>query len=308
VHTPVLIWEGGEPVVVGQQAMEGFVNVVAETAPHITQTMVTNLVSVPQWLLDLGHTHFNGRFETTFALANKMTWGQSETDYQKLFRANLRKVQHAGIKCTVNLELNKESIDLGVDALMDFIRETDCKSLEFDYSIASDVFWAAPRFGRGNYPLLRGTANHAEISTYYLNLFRAHGQELSDRGVHVGPIDFIRMGDISRSFNVLQESNFLTLNPDGTVTTNPLFSDFEPTFLGRLPAQSMDEIIAHPNRHRRIAYERKRTSPCASCRHLERCNGGPSHVQLHDESNECAGNKALWDYFAAEPVLAPILT
>jgi radical SAM protein with 4Fe4S-binding SPASM domain len=205
----------------------------------------------------------------------------------------LTKATTAGITCPVNVELNRETFDAGPGAIIDLARRTGARTFEFDFSVQFDDFRTKPAFRKGNYPMLPGSLSYLEFRTFVVGLRR----EIISQGLQ-GSITSNLLRDMSErkmdmAFNVCREADFVTVNPDSTVTTNPLFSDIPETYIGSLEEQGLDRILAHPNRRDRIAYEQDRRSVCKGCEFVEICEGGPSHVPVEDGSGECAGLKGL---------------
>lgn len=289
-----LIWEGGEPSVVGHQAMIAYCQTAKSILPHATQTMVTNCFSVPAWLIDVAHEHFAGQVETTYALANKFSLSGSGAQYQQRFLEGLDRFWDAGVVCPVNVELNAETIARGPTSLAEVILNSRCRIWEFDVSVDFRAFLANPQYTKETTPLLPLTAPYSAIWQYLLELREGWGWAFADKGISIGAFEQ-RPEQGNNQFNVACEDRFLTLNPDGVVTTNPLYSDLTGTFLGSVGADGMDAIIANPNRLRRILEDRKRVAPCAGCKHVSYCKGGPSHVPVLDGSGECAGGRSMWD-------------
>gem|GEM_PF-5492295 len=262
--------------------------------PAARQIIVTNLVHAPRWLVTLVQEH-NLVIETTFALGARALLDRSVEHFQERFIAAARRLADNGITLHVNLELNRETVACDPARLIEIIRDAKLTRIYFDISVQFDRFLRSPRYNADGYPVFETTITHAEHSRYLLELEERYGETLRSLGVHISNFDDPATSRTNNDFNVNRDGEFITLNPDGTVTSNPLFSDLEPTYLGNLETMSFDRIVRNPKRLWRIAYEAKRRRPCVSCPHLPSCQGGPSHVPLFDESGECAGHKLIWD-------------
>ena len=295
---PTLIFQGGEPQLVGAREFNRICETVREIHPDIRMTCVSNLLAAPDWYIDLVRTHFEGRAETTWAAGRKMTLGGDEGAFQDAFARSLARMLDAGLSCPVNVETNAETVSAGPGAILDLHRRTGAIQFEFDISVAFDRFLSAPEFGAGNLPVLPPTVPYAAVARFLLDLRRAiRDAGLSDRfRTQVLDPPERRGGD--HAFNVGRELDFVTMNPDGSVTTNPLFSDIPETYLGSLAEAGLDKILDHPNRRRRSIMEARRTIDCTTCPHFEGCRGGSSHIPLLDASGECAGLKRLLDELA----------
>jgi len=288
------IWEGGEPTVVGREALNDYCALARRVLPHADQTMVTNCFNVPNWLIDLAFKEFGGSVETTYAHAQKYTLGGDAGQYQRKFFAGLDKLWNAGINCPVNVELNIETIQAGVDSLAAAILGSQCRVWEFDVSVDFRSFLSEPRYTEASVPILPLTASYSEVWAFMCELNARWGASFMNAGISIGAFQQ-QIGQSNNQFNVACESRFLTLNPDGTVTTNPLYSDLQGTFLGNVVYEDLETILRSPRRKARIIADRKRIAPCQGCEHAFYCKGGPSHVPVSDGSGECAGGRAMWD-------------
>ena len=126
------------------------------------------------------------------------------------------------------------------------------------------------------------------MAMFMIGFSELYFEQAKPSGVYCDSIEAAKGGN-NNAFNVRQEANFITINPDGTVTTNPLFTDLTETYLGNLNEQGLDEIIKHPNRQLRVIEEVKRTRSCVDCDHYESCAGGASHAPIMDTLGGCAG-------------------
>lgn len=287
---PVLvIHQGGEIQTLGRERLTAIVEAVAEAAPHARQTAVSNMFTAAPWFLDLAKAHFGARIETTWAAGRKSTLAGDEAGYQARFEAALRAAIEAGITCPINVEVNPETLAAGPDALLDMMVRTGATVCEFDLSFDFQAFHATPAYGPGGVPLVPPTARYTDVSAYLIALRRRIVvRGLSGRIHSHALVPFSARGH-DLPFNTRSESRFITLNPDGTVTTVPLYSDLVPTYLGNLHEAELSACLAHPNRALRMAFEQDRARPCGTCPHVASCQGGPSHAPLFDGSGECAG-------------------
>ena len=191
------------------------------------------------------------------------------------------------------MELNGESASEPAHAFLEVARETGATQWEFDISVQFDRFRSAPLFGQGRYPMLPLSISYADFASYIHELRAARSQAGMERTFSSSLLADADERAKRAAFNVQREGDFLTINPDGTVTTNPLFSDISQTYLGNIDG-GLDAILSHPNRLARIAYEQDRIRPCYQCPHFGHCAGGPSHAPVFDGSGECAGLKTVW--------------
>jgi radical SAM protein with 4Fe4S-binding SPASM domain len=286
---PEVIFQGGEPTIVGLKAFIGYIDEVQRACPSAKMTMVSNLMRVPDWAPDVAHEYFESRIETTWAAGMKKSLTGKEDVFQQRFARSLKKVIDAGLTCPVNVELNRETFDAGPEVILDLASKTGANAFEFDFSVRFDDFRKSPAFGPGNYPVLPASITYAEFRDFVLALRRQLiAQKLSEK-ISCSLMRPLSMRKIDMAFNTCREEDFLTVNPDGTITSNPLFSDISETYFGSLEEADLDTLIKHPNREARVAFEAERRAPCTICEYFGVCEGGPSHVPVHDTSGECAG-------------------
>jgi MoaA/NifB/PqqE/SkfB family radical SAM enzyme len=162
----VVVFQGGEPTVVGKDALYKYASVVTDVVPGAKMAMVSNLYSVPDWLLEFAHDVLGGRLETTYANGKKMSLGGSEGSYQKRFRGGLKKSIEFGLNVPVNVELNAESIAGGVEFFVDLAIETGAKIWEFDFSVNFDEFREFPIYDSMGYPILPKTVTYEQFYNF----------------------------------------------------------------------------------------------------------------------------------------------
>jgi len=293
-----VIWEGGEAALIGKKAFTHLAKLCAELLPEAHQTMVSNLYAMPDWLIDLSRLYFASHIETTLALSKKRSLSGSQDQFLERFASSYRKVKSAGLSCPINLELNRETIGMGPGALLDYLEMLGANQIEIDVSVEFSEFFKKPSYAVDGYPLLPLTATYVEFSGYLKSLMTEHWERVCKLGLHSTLFDQYKLGKRSTMFAVQRGHDFITLNPDGTVTTNPLFSDFPNTYLGDLNKQDTVDILFGGKRDRYLRHEMRRTIPCLKCAHFDHCAGGPSHVPVQDGSGECVGMKSIWEQFS----------
>lgn len=297
------IFQGGEPQVMGADYYDQCIHGIKQILPEATFGAVTNLYTAHDWFLELAKEHFGSAFDTTFALGEKFTLAGSHSDYLKKFIASAKRSVDAGVAPRINVELNPETVAATPQALIDIAHETGVVDWEFDHSVAFNAFARAPKDlpGHPSYPHLPNTVPYQEYADFIWEFLSLWGLHFPKTPLNNGFAFLSRMqkgegiGLENMAFNVGRELEFLTINPDLTLTTNPLFSDIQTTYLGSLAEHSLDTLLANPERHARARYEKVRALPCQSCRYLNLCGGGPSHVPVFDGSGECAGAKSVFE-------------
>lgn len=288
----VVIFQGGEASLAGEARMISYCELVAMILPHAKMRMVTNLVSMPRWLMSLSHKHFNSKIETTFAFGGKRLIGthcDAEKKYVDKFKKSLRKVIDSGLACTVNVESNPESLAKGPGSIIDLATETSCYSWDFDLSIDFESYLKSPNLNIYGYPQLELRVPYAEYSDYFTDLIGLINERGLQGKFQSGFLEYLKGNKTNSSFNVAKELNFITLNPDGTLTTNPLFSDLPNTYIGNINKSEFKEILNSSIRRSRVRYERSRMSECALCPFFDSCGSGSAHAPLYDGSGDCVG-------------------
>lgn len=283
--SPLFVWEGGEVVSTGIERLRILTEVVERVVVNPSQRCVTNLFHLPNKLIDLSFEKFDGRIETTFSNGGKESLSGSERNFNNRFKSNSIRALKEGLALTINVELNDHTIRRGIGAFLEVMSGLDGAHWEFDISCDFPEFRKSQSF-RNSYPLIESTASYAEFWKFAsdlkegmdrLGLMQTHG--LYSREFH----------SKSTQFNVNCGDSFFTLNPDGSVTTNPLYSDIPETMIGNVKRDSWDELLLSDPRVSLINEESIRSLECVDCDYFNRCGGGASHIPVHDNSGECVG-------------------
>lgn len=291
-----VIFQGGEVSLMGPGYLNDMSRRIQRTAPHAQQVVVTNLFRLPPWLLEW-IAAYRVWPETTFSSEGKMSYDGDRDRYVGRFLRHLDAMWDAGWPCRVNVDITRGMYERGVDDFVEMIVNSRCRGWDFEAAIQFDEFLANPVYGRYGYPVLPMAISHAERGYFLLDMWTRWGGALTAHGFDSCTFQSPRSASPSKEFNVEKEMDFVTLNPDATVTTNPLYADLEPTYIGDLTRESFDAVLAHPNRRGRAVIERRRLADCGNCRYIGACAGGTSHVPVFDGSGECAGLYELWRHF-----------
>lgn len=291
-----VIFQGGEVALMGAAYLHEMSAEIQRAAPHALQAVVTNLFRLPRWLFDWIDA-YQVWPETTFASEGKMAYDGNRDLYVERFLRNLDTMWEAGWPCRVNVDVTRGMYERGVDDFARIMLDSRCRGWDFDASVQFDEFLASPRYGRFGFPILPLSITHAERADYMLGLWQRWGDELKAHGIGSVTYHSFEAGVASQEFNVERELDFITLNPDATVTTNPLYADLEPTYIGDLRRNDFDAVLAHPNRLGRARLERRRLTECGRCPYIQSCAGGTAHLPVFDGSGECGGLYTLWEHF-----------
>lgn len=292
-----MIWEGGEAALAGRQHFTEILDLAIAKQPHARQTMVTNLYSLPNWLINLSKQYFNGKVETTFALEGKYSLSKNGEQFLQHFAKNYRKARSSGLSCPINLELNDHTVALGPQALIDYLKPLgDCR-VEFDISVDFEQFLRDPSYTIHGYPLLPLTTTYARFSAYVAEFWERLVDQGLDGIITSSLIDEMRDAKASSMFAVSRGGDFLTLNPDGFLTTNPLFSDLKPAFLGNVNSEPANAILSGRKRMQFIRHELRKTVDCMKCPYFSLCSGGSPYAPTFDGSGDCSGMKSLRQFF-----------
>jgi len=272
----VAIYMGGEPSIVGEKKLREYMNVVTKALPNARHTMVTNLFYLPNWLVALSLKECAGQIETTYANGAKQTLSGHKSKYQEKFIKNLTTVTQAGINCTVNLELNIETIQAGIQPIISIMKESGAKDWAFDYSVNFDAFNHNPIYDRFDYPVLTGSATLKDYWDF-VNSLKQDPWLVNN---------LVRITPRSEGYNVLDNHySFLTINPDNTVTTNALFSTMKQ--LQYADVDALKKSKAFENYQRAVI---NRIKPrCLGCHEFSDCRGFSAHIPIQDGSGICAG-------------------
>lgn len=289
----VVIFQGGEPSILGYDALKDYSDVVRRIAPTAKMAMVSNLLNMPDWLIDYSKNILEGRLETTYASGHKFTLSGSSDGYNDKFLKSLTKAIANGLECPINVELNRETYERGPQYLVDIAIEAKARIWEFDFSVDFAEFHSRPAYSLFGYPVVSSTLTYDEFYEFVFDFQRLFndqtGMELS-----CGVVNQFKNNQESINFNIQREKDFITINPDGSITTNPLFSDIVPTYLGNINSAPLDDIVCSVLRIRRILHEKKRIEKCYQCPHFNLCGGGVSHLPVFDGGANCIGGIQWW--------------
>lgn len=289
----VFVFQGGEPSVLGSVRLNAYADIIEGMVNDPKIAMVSNLLNMPEWLIDFSKNRLLGRLETTYASGHKFTLAGSENDYNFRFERSLKKAIESGLPCPINVELNRETFEKGPEYLVNLASRTNARIWEFDFSVDFGSFLRAPGFNIFNYPVVSSTIQYHEFYDFVFRFAELFREKIGD-GLSCGVVDQYQKGNESINFNIQREKDFITINPDGSITTNPLFSDIVATYLGNISEKSLDQIVESNSRYRRILHEKHRVVQCMSCEWFERCGGGVSHLSVNDGGRTCIGGKEYW--------------
>ncbi len=277
-HKTVVMYMGGEPSVIGKKALKRYIKTVKSVLPKVRHTIVTNLFHLPNWLIELSINEFGGQIETTYANGKKQTLSGNEKRYQERFIKNLTTIIEAGVNCTVNVELNLETINAGVEAIIDVMKRTGANDWAFDFSIKFDEFNNNPVYDRFNHPILKSSTTLKE----YWGFVNAIKQ-------NKWVANKVRIASRQEGFNVFSKTG-ITINPNNTVTTNPLFSTMKALQYPNIESLNRSNLNLI-NQHQRRSVLRM-TSCCSSCIEFDDCKGFSAHIPIQQD-NLCAGGLTI---------------
>lgn len=300
--TPIVAWEGGELSLVGEKILRDYMTRVRDKFPNVRQTMVTNALNAPDWLIGIAKDFMNSHFEVTYAAGHKYTLDGSSDKYQEKFKRSIRKAKEAGVDVAVNVELNIETYNAGTEELVKLMRETGVKIWEFDVSVKFDEFLRNRIYNQYLYPILPGTMTFDMFSQFIIDLVKNHDEELQELGIQSSIIWHSQTLNKAQFFDVKNSGSMFTLNPDGSVCLNVLWTDMPEMSLGNIRDNNISDFVRHNTRRKHIRWEQlKRTETCVDCEYFHSCNGGPSHAPLYDGvSGECSGGKMIYDFMQKE--------
>jgi len=291
-----IMWEGGEPTLAGESGLQDYIEVAKRTVPDAQQSIVTNLLSCPDWLIDMTHREFSSVIESTFSYGGRETWTGELDKYLSLYSDSLRKIHSNNIECHVQFDVNRETFEAGTEKVMNYMLDNGVKFIDFNIAVEFADFYADPKFNRYGYPIFNSLSiSYLQFSEFILEIAGKYKEVIDSGNLIISNLDLVSPLNVSRAFNVKQDFDFFTLNPDGTVTSNPLFSSIPDTFYGDISANDVDDVVNSDKRMKRSVYEHRRTLECGDCNFYSKCNGMSSFVPLFDGSGECSGFKRVFE-------------
>ncbi len=298
-----LCWEGGELTTIAFDQLSYMIKKI-DSQCNVRQTAVTNLYKTEDRFIELVKKYFNGEIETTFAFADKATWEGDEKKYLQKFKDNLTKVLKLGIECPVNFELNKQSLLVEPSKFFDYWVEISNSAdavvkIEIDYSIDFLEYSKHNTVNSLNYPELTLQSSYTEISNYLIELYKEYIIVNKDRKnkILITLFEEIEKNLENRTFNICMDNQYFTINPDGGVASDPLFTEIDSVFIGNIYTDTTKEILSNSQRPKRKLFELERQSQCINCSEFKYCKASSSHVPVYlPGDDECCGFLSLRDF------------
>lgn len=292
----MVVWEGGEVALAGEERLRHFCTLTRELLPESQQTMVANLVVLPHWLIQITKDFFDSKFETTYAPGEKQLYGGDEAGYRKKYEANLIKAVNHELSVSVNVEVNQGTYERGVDEMAEFMVRSGAKIWDFDIAIGFDRFLSAQRYNSHAYPLLEPSLGYEYYYQYIKDLVLTHDQTFVEHGIDIAAVRQMMRGARTQLYAVQKTHEMFTLNPNGDLTTNPMWSDMQSMLRWNIFKHSLEDVLKDPQHRAHTRWElMERVRPCRDCEYYSMCRGGPSYAPIFDgQTEECVGGRRLW--------------
>lgn len=278
-----IVWQGGEISLLPIQTLESLSGLVPDGTK---QSLVTNFLAYSSRLSIFVSDSCDRTIETTFSYSGKSTKYGDEQKYRSCFLKAAHDYYNDGLAININVELNAGTIEAGVEELIKFFDKLPPCSIDFDISLSP--------INQGE--LIQSTSPYLPTSVNYLSHWQFLKQLnsvliIKGRGNKTYPI-FDSMGvGASTQFSANKYGQFFTLNPDGSVCTNPLYSDQE--FLSIGHATDKSDFRSNARYQWLLRTEFDRFNTCRGCSYMKSCGSGASYVPVLDGSGECVGGKSL---------------
>lgn len=281
-----IVLQGGEINLVSVDHIEDLLKLCRYRHPNATIRIVSNLLGVKPEFFSLLHEYCESNIETTFALNSKSLKNGDEQLYKEVFCATAWQYYNQNISISSNFELNIESLLKGASEFYNYVAYFPPSYWDFDLSLDFKSFLRDQEYSRNGTPLIKATVSYKQFWDYLLDL-KVLKDDLNAKKIE---ISFFKAASerVNNQFSAGQLGCFYTLNPDGYVTTNPLYSDLKSTFIG-----NVEDLVVHKSDvwKRLFNDELIRLKECSSCERFRSCGGSITYVQLHDGSGECVGGK-----------------
>lgn len=287
-----VIWIGGEVTTVPSEHLFALSDVVNECQPQLTQGVVSNLLGTTKGHLEFYKSRCCGHVDSTFALGAKVTKSGSTDKYLQVFAETANKITEFGLTLSINVELNPETYSLGPRAMVDYMKKIPAACWEFDHSIDFETYIKIENLSAKQVPNVKPSISYEMFWSYMQELYNSY-EEIKACGHVVGFFDK-EIRNSSNFFSADKTDAFWTLNVNGTVTTNPLYSDFEGAMCGHV--DDPDSIANSEFRLLHIKNDIERQRSCYSCEHRGRCSGGTSSLPVEDGSGACNGGRKFRSY------------
>lgn len=287
-----IVMQGGELNLVNSKRISEICHVASEAHPEADIRFVTNLLGLKKTHVELMHVFCNSNVETTFAFDRKVVKGGTSSSYKEVFKKTAHEYHRLGVSISINFELNRESIDAGSAAFINYLADFPPSYWDFDISLDFPKFTQNPSFTSKITPCVPATVKYIEFWNYISELIDSR-ETLKSRGIEISYFqESVRQSN--NQFGSGKLASFYTLNPDGSVTTNPLYSDIEHVFIGNV--NSSLDIPCSATWIQLVSDEIERLRSCTSCERYRVCGGGNTYVPINDGSGECIGGRFARPY------------
>lgn len=276
-----VVWQGGELSILPSSHLWS----LSDHLPSgVKQSVVTNFLAYSSGLSNFVSTHCDRTIETTFAYHDKVTKSGSSERYRSCFLKSAKRYYDDGLAININVELNAGTIESGVEKLIRFFDELPPCSIDFDISLSPIQNRELVQTNDSYLPRSVTFESHWEfLKKLYLVL---SGRSSVNKRY---PLFDSIFSSKTTQFSANSYGLFFTLNPDGQVTTNPLYSDQANLVIGHSADRS---DLRESNRYKSLLREEyNRFSQCAGCSYFKSCGTGASYVPVFDGSGECVGGQ-----------------
>jgi radical SAM protein with 4Fe4S-binding SPASM domain len=301
---------GGELSIVDPEYLEDLVSHIKTLWPGCSFSMVSNFFNSKPRFVDLYLKH-SDVVETTFDFG-RQNLNRDRDVFLGSFRHYIEELAKRGadLNIDINFVMNRQSLDYGVDAALDYFSSFDLPEggrllVKFDHGIDFVTFRAQgmPHDKRSGMPFFPLDLSYGEYAAFVAE-FRKRRDARGLSKVVVPQIDFADQRPDDRFFFTKGSGRVISLSSDGFVTTNPVFTEIPSTYLGNIADMTLDECLASDRYFRAYSGERRRALECSSCEYFDRCEGGSLFLPKHvgGDTSECAGIKSFFHLQEAEGI------
>jgi radical SAM protein with 4Fe4S-binding SPASM domain len=280
-----IVWHGGEPLTVPVQWYEKASEILTQKNEGLTQTMQTSLIPYTSEYAHLTHDLFDSHLGSSIDFSQRQIKGSSER-YQDLWLKKVELARSDGIDITPGMVPTTKDVELAAQHV-DWFVSNGFSHFNIDrYSC----------FGDKSFPDYPNNAQHAQ---FMINLFDRVMQLMLRKGsaptvnVITTVINGIQFGIPGDRWGGTCQSDFVIIEPDGTLNSCPDRVSFEPSF-GHLDS-GFQSFAASPERKNwiRIQSIGHQNNYCEQCENNSWCKTGCPITSNQPELNgdECSGYK-----------------
>lgn len=284
----MILWHGGEPLILPPEYFINASEIIDSIFKdyNLIEAVQTSLIPYRAEFSKLVHKRWGGQIGSSIDFTSRLVRGSTD-EYMKLWLSKVELARSDDILIVPGMVPSK----------------LDCANSDFIYKwfVEHDFWiWGLDRYSNFINTLPNVPTNF-EHSTFLIGLFDNVVKDIKSKGIapHIKPVAACLMGVLyglpSDRWGSTCQSDFVVINPDGSLNSCPDRSSFEKSY-GSLSG-GIDSFVDSPLRKKwiRIQQAGHRISDCYDCENSTWCKSGcpitGNACKINNVIDECSGFK-----------------